>query len=370
MLGLLLFEAPEAPAQTTAKEWFDKGKSFQDSKKYTEAESAYKKAVLLKPDYTEALHELGWCYNEQAMYNEALDALKKEEKNSPKDKAQNYFEIGYSYKMLTEYDEALSYLTKATSLDPNYGLAYKEIGNCYFSKKEYQKALDNYNKYRDLKPEINDSKFYYNKGWCENELGLFSDATMSLRKSTDLDNTNSIAYSELGYAYYKLKFNDEAISNYQKAIALNKADHASILGIADTYYDNLKNYDSAMAYYERGVRLTQKNKGAYYRLGWCYNDKERFKDAVFPLQQALLLDPEYAKARTDLGYSYYKLKDYDNALSQFRNIMEKDSKDELSRYYAGFCYYLKGDQPALQKVYNELKELGSKYAETLSKYIK
>src|SRR5574338_521794 len=359
-LGLLSLSVIYCAAQTTAKEWFDKGTSLKKDQKYTDAVAAFKKAVTLQASYGEAWHQLGWCYNELEQYNDALDALKKEEMNNPKDKASTNFEMGYAYEGLKKYDEALSRFNSAISLDGEYGLAYKERGNCYYKKKDYEKALDDFNKYTSLAEDIEDATFYYNKGWSENELGKYSDAVESLKKCVEIDDTYSDAFSELGYAYYELNMNDESIANYRTSMNLDKeTDYHPILGIADVYYDNLKNYDSAIVYFEKGLQLQKNNKSAYYKLGWCYNDKEKYNEAIYPLQQALALDPDYDKAKTELGYAYYKLNRYEDALGIFRQIMSKDSKDELSRYYAGFCYYLKNDQVILQQMITELTNLNT-----------
>jgi tetratricopeptide (TPR) repeat protein len=257
-------------AQTTAKEWYDKGLSLKTSEKYSEAVDAFKKATSLQANYPEALYLLGWCYNE-----------------------------------LEKYDEAV----------------------------------------------------------------------LVLKECVKQDNTYSDAYSELGYSYYELDKNDLAIANYRIAMALdNETDYHPILGMADVYYNNVKNYDSAIVYYEKGTKIQKTNKSAWYKLGWCYNDKEMYSQAIAPLQEAISLDADYNDARREFGYAYYKLEKYDDALAQFRPIMNSDAKDELSRYYAGFCYYLKGDQESLKKMIDELKAINTanslKYVETLNKYLK
>jgi tetratricopeptide (TPR) repeat protein len=358
--------------QTTAKEWYNKGLDYKKKEQYKDAINAFKKAASLQVNYAESLHQLGWCYNEELMYNEAIDALTKEQKAGPPDKATNSFEMGYAYKGLKKYDDALPYFNKALDLDASYALAYKERGNTYYNKKDYKKALADYNKYEAIATNITDAGYYYNKGWCENDQEKYSEAIKSLKKCVELDDKYTNGFSELGYAYYKLNLNDEAIANYRFSMMLNnETDYHPILGIANVYYDNLKNYDSAMAYYEKGLLLTKTNKSAYYRLGWCYNEKQEFAKAINPLKEAVLLDAEYDEARTELGYAYYKLDQYDDALAQFRPIMNHDSKNELSRYYAGFCYYLKNDQVNLKRMIDELTALNStKYVETLTKYVK
>ncbi len=340
--------------------------------KIKEAIPAFKKAVALNANFGEAFFQLGWCYNEEGLYNEAIDALKKEEMNQPKDRARTHLEIGYAYEGLEKYDDAIARFNSALQLDDAYSLVYKERGNCYYKKKDYEKALADFTKYSSLEGgDIEDADFWYRKGWCENEFDKFSEAVVSLKKEVAQDDRNADGFSELGFAYYKLNLNDESINNYRIAMGLDATNYHPVLGIADVYYDNLKNYDSAAPYYEKGVQLTRTNKLAFYRLGWCYNDKKKYADALKPLQQAISLDAGYNSARNELGYAYYKLDQYDNALSQFGPIMTKDPKDELSRYYAGFCYYLKGDQDNLKKMIAELKALNSAtYAETLTKYVK
>jgi tetratricopeptide (TPR) repeat protein len=359
-------------AQTTAKDWYDKGTALKKDKKYTEAITAFKKAVSLASSYSEALHQLGWCYNEKGMYNEAIDVLKKESIAGAVDKAENYFEMGYAYGQLLKYDEAISYFTKAIGEDDKYALAYKERGTMYYKNKEYSKVLADFNLYEtNVEGEIEDADYYFHKGWVLNDDEKYSDAVTALKKSVELDNTYATACAELGFAYYKLQLNDDAISSYRMATAADVNDAQGVLGIGDVFYYNLKNNDSAMVYYKKGTLAKTNKKKACYKLGWLYNETEKYADAIAPLKDAILQDADYLNARNELGYAYYKLDKTDEALAQFGVVMKQDNKDELSRYYSGFCYYLKNDQTNLKKMISELKALNStEYVETLNKYVK
>jgi tetratricopeptide (TPR) repeat protein len=369
LLMMLAGMAGAMNAQTTAQEWFNKGKSLKSDEKYKDAVEAFKKAVALKANYGEALHQLGWCYNELEMYNEALDALQKEEAAKPDDKAANWQEMGYAYKGLKKYDDAILYFNKAIADDPEYALPYKERGYAYYKKQDYSKALDDFNKYASLKDDISDVDFYYDKAWCENELEKFDEAVTSLNKCVSLDETYADAYSELGFSYYKLKRNDEALAAYRKANNLDAKKQLGIIGMADVFYMNLKNYDSAIYYLQKATSFNKTNKSVYYKLGWCYNDKERYEDAVAPLKQAVSIDKDYVLALQELGYSLYKTKKYDEALVYLKQVVSKDAKSELGRYYAGLCYNAKGNKADLRKMYDELKAMNSDYANDLFKLL-
>jgi len=372
---LLLLLAPiliclHSYAQSTAKEWYDKGKDLKDDKKYKEALDAFKKSIALKADYAPALHQAGWCYNELEMYDDALVVLKKEEKAGAENKSTNYQEIGYALKGLKRYDEAISYFDKAIAADPDYTLPYKERGNSWYKKEEYQKALNDYNKYASLRDDIEDVDFYYDKAWCENELEKYNDAVESLKKCIELDNTYADAYSELGFSCYKLHRDEEALSYYRAANYYDENKQMGIIGQGDVFYNNIKNYDSAMYYFEKATSFNKTNKSLYYKLGWCYNDKERYSDAVEVLTQVVKLDPKHYSAMEELGFSYYKLKKYNDALVHLKKAMTGDAQSELSRYYAGLCYNAQGNKAEAQKMYDQLKTLKSDYADELAKVMK
>ncbi len=359
-------------AQTTAKEWYDKGISLKTNEDYKGAITAFKQAVSLKSDYVEALHQLGWCYNEQDDYTSAVEALLKEYNAGPADKAANCFELGYAYEQLAKYDDALTYINSAIEADNNYALAYKERGMIYYKTKKYEAAIADFAKFEAASEEdIDDPDYYFKKGWMQNEQKKYDDALKSLKKAVSLDDPPTDAFVELGYTNYKLKLNDDALKNYRIAMTLDANNHTAIFGMADVFYDNTKIDDSSIYYYQKGLQLKPGNKTAWYHIGWCYNNKDKFEDAINPLQKAIGLDANYLDAKKELAYSYYKLKRLDEALAIFEPIMNNNSSDELSRYYAGFCYYLKNNQDSLKKMIAELKALNStRYVETLTRYVK
>ena len=141
------------------------------------------------------------------------------------------------------------------------------------------------------------------------------------------------------------------------------------MGMADVFYTNLKNYDSAIYYFEKATSFNKTNRSLYYKLGWCYNDRERYEAAVPVLKQAVTIDKDHVPALEELGYSLFKIKNYDDALVYLKQAINKDAKSELARYYAGLCYNAKGNKAELRKMYDELKAMGSSHANDLYKLV-
>lgn len=357
-------------AQSTATEWYDKGKSQKDEEQYSSAIVSFKKALELQPVYPEASYQLGWCYNELEKYNEAVSVLSRAKSTDNNLQARISFEMGYAYEKLKNYNDAIGYFNKTLDLNADYDLAYKERGTCYYRQKEYSKALQDFYSYAGLESNITDVNYYYRRGYCENESEMYNEAVVSLKKCVEIDSKYPDGYAELGYAYYKLKMNYEALGNYRTASSLDKEYSTPIFGIADVYYSNIKDYDSAIIYYERALAMSPEDRTGLYHLGWCYNDKEMYSDAIRVLEKLMTIDNSDYDGKVELGYAYYKKERYDDALAQFRPVMMNKPKNQLSRYYAGLCYYLKDDQSNLKKMRSELEALGSTYAEKLTKYIK
>ena len=128
------------------------------------------------------------------------------------------------------------------SLNKEYDLAYKALGNLFFDQHDYTAALENYKAYISYaKDDINSYEFYYNKGYAENELEKFSDAIESLNKAIEIKNEEPRSFDELGYAYYKLDDADNAIKYYNSSIALKADSHVPYVGLGDVYKDLKKN---------------------------------------------------------------------------------------------------------------------------------
>src|SRR4026209_896798 len=75
-LIILLTLVSSAVAQD-ATALYNEGVKLKDEKKITEAYDKFKQAVALKPDYTAAIYEMGWCQNDGKDYQAAMNSLRK-----------------------------------------------------------------------------------------------------------------------------------------------------------------------------------------------------------------------------------------------------------------------------------------------------
>jgi tetratricopeptide (TPR) repeat protein len=91
---------------------------------------------------------------------------------------------------LEKYDEAIADFTAVMAIDPEQSSAYVNRSNCYFNKKEYQKAL------ADAEEAIRcgDNDAYYESGRAYTELGEYEKAIADFDKALLYYDTDDYDY--------------------------------------------------------------------------------------------------------------------------------------------------------------------------------
>ncbi len=369
-IGLLALQSPKAQAVKTAKTavlHYNEGIRLKDQKKYADALLSFKKAISLNDRYKEAFYDAGWCSVELKKYTEALGYLQKAKILWP-DEPKIYLEIGYANENVNKIADAKNNYDKCISLKTDYALAYKYLGYLFYDEKNYEEAVKNFESFIRYEPNITSDEIFYKKGFSENELGRYNDAIISLTQASRIYAEDAGCYTELGYAYTKLENADEALVNYRKAVELSPASAVGYNGMGDVYKDIKKDAAEALKHYLKALEINPDNKKANYCIGWCYNDLDKYTEAVPYLKKAIEIDSRYVSAITELGYSDYALEHYDDALAQFKKAINID-KTELAVYYSGLCYVGLKQKPDAVKMYNDLKGMSSDYADKLRKKI-
>ena len=198
-----------------AQSLFDEGKLLKPTKS-SEALLKFKKAVELKPDFTEARYEWAWCQNDTKDYTGAIANLRMVRPYWPTT-AKVFFELGYAFDKTGNTDSAIAAYNKCLSINPNYSLANKQMGYIEYVKENYAAALPYFRKYAEVSVnEIKDYLFWYRKGFIENTLKDFTAAKTSLANSLKYKADYVNTYLELGFASSRLKEDDAAIEYYKK----------------------------------------------------------------------------------------------------------------------------------------------------------
>ena len=202
--------------------WNILGASAAEIGMLDDAVEAYKKALLLKPDYTKAYSNMGITLREQGKLDEAIEAYKKAVSLDP-DYAEAYSNMSVILKDQGKLDQAVEVCKKALSIKPDYAQAYNNMGIALREQDKLDEAITAYKKAVSLKP--NYAEAISNMGNILKDQGKLDEAIEAYNKCISLKPNYAKAYSGLGIALKEQGKLDEAITEHKKALIL-KPDYA------------------------------------------------------------------------------------------------------------------------------------------------
>src|SRR5258708_2633749 len=102
-------------------------------------------------------------------------------------------------------------------------------------------------------------------------------------------------------------------------------------------------YDDALEAYNKAVHL-KPIASAYYHIGWIFNDRDQYAQAIEPLSQATRLRADYAEPHQELGYAYSKLSRSQEAIPEFQNAIRLKPDYGLAYLGLGDVYFYQTKQ--------------------------
>ena len=192
-------------------------------------------------------------------------------------------------------EQARQMFERALELDPTYAEAYAGLGWTYFNEWFFQ--------------------------WNLNRAQSLERALEVTRQAITLDDSLSMPHATLGQIYLWNKQHDQAIAEVRRAIALapNYSDNYLVLGIILVFAGQP---EEAIEVIKRGMRLNPRYSGMYpANLGWAYRMAGRCEEALAPLQEALMLSPNFLPAHSSLAGCYAELGRQEEAQARVAEVL-------------------------------------------------
>ena len=103
------------------------------------------------------------------------------------------------------------------------------------------------------------------------------------------------------------------------------------------------NWAEALSMAERAVALEPVNPEVLRRYAYITNVIGRHDEAIDAAKQALEIDPGLSDNRLELGVDYLWARRYPEAETVFRELIARDPEYPRARYNLGVCRYVQGD---------------------------
>ena len=254
-------------------DYFKSGLKLLKIEDYSNAESAFKKAIDLKPDYSDAHYYLGKIYAEQNRFKNAIPILKRaialkgnsgkaenllkncQDRNQqwkerckiirakfPKDsfpkteKQEIILGSGNFYFRVKDYKRAEREYLEVINQDPSLPEAYYHLGHTYFAMKYFDKGVEALSKALELSP--NNPAIYRDLGLVSIDRGLMEAAEKFLLKALELEPRDLELKETLGNIYFNSGTFDKAVKTYEEILATNP-DHKELPKTLSIAYQKL-----------------------------------------------------------------------------------------------------------------------------------
>ncbi|MCD4817279.1 MAG: tetratricopeptide repeat protein [Candidatus Cloacimonetes bacterium] len=268
--------------------------------------------------------------------------LGKLKKNIPrKHQEKILWQISEIYVKLNDYNTAYEQIQKLTnkftssSYFPKY-IYFQTI--CEFEKGKYDKIISNEKKYlkifkdSDLKPVylLKISQAYEFK----NRFEKAEEIVNSILQNTTKDSIIAMGKLQLATIYkkdqkakYALNIYKELLSNYSKYIQTE----IIYKDIGEIYSEIFQMYSQAIKYYQKAIIENSENNFQYeanYKLALCYENLERYEEALIELDQINLKNTDEILKNKIINRKEYirkfKQKNYQIAFEKLLNVMIKE----------------------------------------------
>lgn len=258
---------------------------------------------------------------------QTISSLTADTQKNKRSAAERFYSQGVAQLSRDDYARALQFFERATELDANYAEAWYQAGFCYGVLGRHQEALKASKQAARLRPEW--AEALVNIGASSFALAQYKDAADAYRQALRLEDSADTQYA-LGLTLNKLNRNDEEILAYKRAIVI-KPDHANALERLGAAYFRLRRYAESAQAYEQ-LKTYKPDAKTYNALGESYFELNKPDDSLQAFNSALGYDPEFEKARYNLGRTYLKLGNTEMARVQYE-ILRNARSDWADRLY-------------------------------------
>jgi tetratricopeptide (TPR) repeat protein len=258
----------------------------------------------------------------------SVSSLTAETLNNKRAAAQSLYSQGVALLSRDDFARAVGFFEKAVEMDPNYPEAWYQLGFTYGVLGRHADALKASKLAAKMRPDW--AQAYVNIGASSFALGQYKDAVDAYRQALRIEDSADTQYA-LGLTLNKLGRTDEEILSYRRAVGL-RPDHANALEKLGLAYFKQKRYQDATQYFEQ-LRTYRPDAKTYNSLGESYFELGKTDDSLNAFNNALGYDPDFERARYNLGRTYIKQGNADMARVQYE-ILRNARSDWADKLYA------------------------------------
>ncbi len=271
--------------------------------------------------------------------------------------------VGYlqEYQNTSSLEAAVTLFRSALDRDPGFAPAYAGTAEAYWrlfqeTKNEslVPKALAACRRAAELNNQF--APVHATLGLIYQGQGKYDEAVKEFQRALALDSTSDAAYRGLASSYQASGKGAEAEASYKQAVETRK-DYWGGYSALGAFYFNAARYEDAGVQFRHVIELAPENIRGYTNLGAVYLYQGKLQQAEETLQKSLAIEPNY-RAYSNLGTLYFSQSRYSDAVQMFEKALQLNDRDaRLWRFLGDAYYWTPGEREKATAAYAHAIEL-------------
>ena len=333
---------------------FEKGEVLFVQEKLQDARPLLEIALNEDPSNEKIYLYLGIIYQQLGYPQKAIDILKRGLKAATSYKDLFYYNMGNDFFSRKEYALAEEMYNDALSANKNLGQGYLNRANARLQLQNFNGAAADYVVFLQLfpqdpqRPDIEKMIALLRRAQHGQEKASLAALAKQLAQQPTPpppENSDDLAFA--GLSWWRENPTDSA--SVQKAVDLSKKaidknpDNWLPHKTLGEIYDSRKLSDDAMREYKTAARLNPEDADTLYALGKLQYRAKLFSDAQKSFEGCVALRPDFTRAHFNRGMSLVQLGDKTHAIDAFKSAIATKKDDADSYYMVGYLLRDKGD---------------------------
>jgi tetratricopeptide (TPR) repeat protein len=300
LLAAMLAVLPACRSSARTRAHVEKGNEYFAQKQFSSAESEYRQAIQINPDFAPAYYRLGLLQIRQEHPTAAGQSLARAVDLDPKN-LDARLQLGNQLVASTQYSGARQQAQAVLQQDGKNAGAYRLLGQVALRQRQ------------------------------------FIDAENELKQAISLDPHEPQTYEVLGLAQLLDAEYGAAEKSFQTAVEIKPDDPQTWIDLAE-FYKGQNAPDRAEQILRQGIVRDPKAVELPVALAGLYLEHKRLADAKHLLDQVEADENNYPDGRRGVASFYLENGDAASALDRFRALVSKNESDQAAARKVAECY--------------------------------
>jgi tetratricopeptide (TPR) repeat protein len=317
-----------------AYSWHSRIDALRALRRWDEAEAAARDLIAAHPGDPLSHLNLGWVHSDQGRHEEALAQFRRAAEIDPAHAGAKRWQVS-ALRELRRWDEAEAAARDLIAAHPGDPLSHLNLGWVHSDQDQDEEALAAFERAVEADP-----RNFTARRWQVAALRFlrrWEEAEAAARDLIAAHPRNPLAYAGLGWVLGDQGRDEEALAEYQRAVAVDPRDTGALRSRIDALR-TLRRWDEAEAAARDLTATHPHNPDSYISLGWVHSDQDRDEEALAQYERALTVDPRSAAAARWRITALRVLRRWDEAEAAARDLIATHPGDPVSHITLGWVH--------------------------------